>query len=242
MSHFFDLHSHLLPGVDDGAATLDDALAMARTAYEHGVRRIVVTPHAFKGTLDVTPDKRDIVLSELQGILAEDGIDIQLLPGFECHLVHEFVEVMRAEPRYLMGEEGTNVFLVEIPDDLVPPGFESFLFNANMQGFKPLVAHIERNTVLMKKKDEELQLLRDGGTRLQITTSCLVGRFGWKVKRAAVRLLKRDLVDVVSTDAHSLEDYALLPKALKVLEKTVGTEKMHTLIWDNPKRLVTKHG
>lgn len=196
-----DLHCHLLPGLDDGPETLDEAVAMARIAVADGITTVVATPHMFDGAFEVAPERRDTALAELTARLAAEAIPLRVLAGGECRIhEHLLTRLQTAAPRYTLNGTG-RCCLLEWPEGVVPPHFEQFLFAAQIAGLQVLLAHPERHADI-QRKPELLERLVERGLLLQISAGSLTGAYGRGARRAAERLLAAGSVRVLATDAH----------------------------------------
>lgn len=238
-----DLHCHLLPGIDDGPATLEDALALARALVADGVQHVVATPHVFPGRHD---NKRS-------SIAAEHARFVQALAAFNIPLGLSFAGEVRLTPEvldwlaedelpYLAGpaaQAGTapKVLLLEMPDGQVPLGADRFCAHLLRQGITPLIAHPERNRGVAEKP-ERIQAFVDAGCQVQITAASLLGEFGSRAERAALTLLDQGWVHVVASDAHNLSGRRpRLQAAQRWLAENRGESVARQLTLTGPARL-----
>lgn len=220
-----DIHSHILPGLDDGPANLDAAVAMAGEAVRAGVHAIVATPHAFSPFFDVAPDARDTALTLLTRALKSNGIPLQLLSGFECFAVENFTERLKTDARYFMpgfaGSKTNRHVLVELGKENPVECLGGLLYDCQLQDITPILAHPERCPEVMQNPGLIEPFVRKGG-KLQISTGSIVGIREKRLRRACQFLLKNNLVSYVASDAHSQHDYALWGKAMKRVGKIMG--------------------
>lgn len=195
-----DLHCHILPGIDDGAKNLAQALAMARIAVADGIHTVFATPHHLNG---VYRNPADVVLDQvgkLQAALDEAEIGLTLLPGAENHLVPELPAALRDGSALTLGGFG-RAALVELPVHEIPMGAEELLDNIRGYGIVPIIAHPERNTALRRNPDRLAEWV-EGGCLSQVTAQSCTGRFGEAVQAAARTMICRGLVHFVASDAH----------------------------------------
>jgi protein-tyrosine phosphatase len=193
-----DLHCHLLPGLDDGPATTEDALALAQELVAVGVRTVVATPH-------VSPDHpnrsaaiaagRDRFAQEL----AAHQLPLELRSGAELDLVHALSLPGEEVARLALGDSGR--LLVECPFTAVASGFEAALARLRAGGHGIVLAHPERSPLFLRDPDLLARLVA-GGALVSVTEGSLVGRFGGTAQRYAQSMLERGLVHDASTDAH----------------------------------------
>ena len=230
-----DLHCHILPGVDDGAADWDTAIAMATMAAADGIQTIVVTPHAFDGTPELAREQRDTLLGQLAGALKARGVAIDLVPGFECRIRDGLVPMLRAKPWFRLGV-GT-AFLLELPWEMLVPGLDQLLFEACAFGLTPVIAHADRYEAVQRRPD----LVRawvEAGASIQVTAGCLLGQFGTSAQKTASRLIKNGLAHVLASDAHNAQQRApVLSQALSVARRLVGAAA-DELVTRNPASLL----
>lgn len=199
-----DLHSHLVPGVDDGARTLDEALDGVARMVAAGVERIVTTPH-FDASLLRDParaerrlDEVDEAFATLRDALAETYPDLVVERGHEIMLDDPFPEL--SDPRLRLGS--TRSVLVEWPRLRIPPATPEVIGRIHAQGWTPVIAHPERYQGIL----QDFGLVgawRRAGARLQLNHGSVVGRYGAGVQAAAFRLLEGGWIDVLSSDFHS---------------------------------------
>lgn len=195
-----DLHGHLLPGIDDGAKDLEQALNMARLAVEDGIAVSVLTPHHLNGVYTNTARHVRQQLALFRDRLFEHGIPLQVLPGTECHLVPELPTALAAGTALTIADRHRAV-LVELPVHTVPLGATSILEDLLAMGLQPVIAHPERNRELIGDS-ERLADWVDMGCLAQVTAQSCTGRFGSQIQNAARRMVCDGLIHVMASDAH----------------------------------------
>jgi protein-tyrosine phosphatase len=219
-----DIHSHILPGLDDGAATLDDAVAMLRMAAESGTTDIVATPHAnLQFTFD--PDLIDRKIAELQ---AAAGPLPRIHRGCDFHLTMENIDdALDHPPKYAINYR--RYLLVEFSELLIPRTTQDIFDRFQAVGLTPIVTHPERNALLHTRLDQ-LQSWVENGALTQVTAQSLLGTFGRSAKSIAVELMNRNLVHFVASDAHDpAHRPPVLRAAYQYVEKTWGRTRAETL-------------
>jgi protein-tyrosine phosphatase len=195
-----DLHSHILPGLDDGVETVEDAVALARAAAEDGIRAIAATPHV-RHDYPTTPDEMEERLRVVRGAVAEAGIPIRVLPGGEIAL-DRVLNLEESElNRFGLGGN-PRVLLVEFPYAGWPLSLESRLFDLAARGFTTVLAHPERNRDV-QRHPERLETVARNGTLLQVTAASLEGRLGRGAQAAARGLVEDGLAHLLASDAHA---------------------------------------
>jgi len=195
-----DLHAHLLPGIDDGAQTLEESRAIARAAVADGVDAIAATPHV-RSDFPTTVEQMERGVVELRADFDREGIPVQVLHGGEIDL--EVLRTLAAETMRLFTLAQTGVYLlIEFPYSGWPLGLDQEIFSLRAAGMSPILAHPERNREV-QAAPERLEALVRLGASVQITAASLEGRLGKSSREASFRLLELGLVDVLASDLHT---------------------------------------
>lgn len=200
-NHFIDIHSHILPHMDDGSGSYEMSLNMLRIAYDEGIHTIIATPHNMPGKGFAAIDKVKERIEELHGRSAEMGIDINILPGSELYYRGEIPELIENGTAVPMN--GKRLVLVEFE----PMNDSRYIINAlkNIMntGYTPIVAHVERYPSLLDRKLENIAAISDMGCYIQMNASTVTGKLGFGMRRLIHKLFKEELIDFIGTDAHS---------------------------------------
>ena len=194
-----DLHSHVLPGVDDGARTIEDSRELASKAASEGITAIAATPHV-RHDYPTTPDRMEAEVAALRRDFSEQGIPVEILHGGEVDL-----QAMRALSqddlrRFTIAQNG-RYLLVEFPYRGWPLDLEQTLFDLALSGFAPILAHPERNAEVQAEPGR-LSPFVDRGGLVQITAASLDGRIGRRSRQAAQELIEAGLAHILASDAH----------------------------------------
>lgn len=198
MARVIDLHSHILPGLDDGPATMEGSLELARAAVAAGTRTILATPHV-NGGYRIVPDRIAAALEQLRAALAAAEIPLEVLPGGEI-AIWRLVDLDDADLRRLaLG--GGPYLLVESPFSPVVADLEPMVFDLHQRGHRVLLAHPERCPAFQREPAKLARLLQ-AGALAQVTAGSMLGTFGSTVQRFTVGLLRDGLVHAVASDAH----------------------------------------
>lgn len=233
----FDLHNHMLPRMDDGAPDWSHSLAMARMAVEDGIEGVVCTPHWVNGLFENT---RPIILSrveELRSKLEEEKIPLKVYPGAELRLDFDLPHRIESQQVLTLNDTGRYA-LVELPEDVVPRNMANFFWEMQAQGTIPVLAHPERNRVLIR---HPMRLYKwvEMGILTQLTAASLEGKFGREIHKFSVWLLKHRMVHVLATDSHGPKSRApKLTEALKEVEKVLDGHLAHAMVFDIPDRII----
>lgn len=230
-----DIHHHCLPGVDDGPRELSEAVEMCAAAAEEGIEAIVATPHVLRGRWP-TFSRRELA-SRLAELRERVGETPKLLLGSEYFFSHDMADVLNAGTAVHPIAAGRYV-LLELPANSVPPMFNQPLYRAQLEGWLPILAHPERNTVFQANPDL-LAALIGHGLRVQVTATSLTGAFGSQARTAAETFLRRGLVHFVATDAHNMEKRPpRVREALAALRAITGDIVAEALTRENPRAVI----
>lgn len=216
-----DMHSHVLPGIDDGAKTPQDSIILIRKMMELGIKKIIATPHVMIDFYRNTPETIADSLELLKAELKKENIDIPIETAAEHYFDETFEE--RVNDRKLM-TMGDNYALFEFSFINKPPNVIPVIQKMNDMGYKPILAHPERYPYLDLEQYKNIQ---GWGCSMQLNTISLTGYYGKDVKRQAEMLVDNNLIDFISSDMHH-EKHAM---ALKDALRTTYIEK---LLFDTP--------
>lgn len=198
-----DLHSHLLPGIDDGPAHLDDALAMAQMAVADGIHTSVLTPHIHPGRYDNERADIEAAVQRFGAALQAAGIALRVLPGAEVRISPESLAlVLQGRVPPIGSHHGHPVVLVELPHSGIPVGSLQFVQKLLSQHIRPVLAHPERNKAIMEDPERVAPLVR-AGCWLQITAGAVTGHFGPQAQAAAHHFIAQGDARWVASDAHN---------------------------------------
>jgi len=234
-----DMHCHLLPGLDDGPATLAEAVELARVAVADGITDSVVTPHVQPGRYDNQRQNIELYLRAFRLALAKHGIPLELHMGAEVRVCMESLNLLKQGQVPFVGEHrGMPVLLLELPHSHVPVGSLQLVDKLLQMNIRPMIAHPERNKALMENPSR-LQPFVAIGCWLQLTAGSVTGAFGKGAQKLAHRLLDEDAVRVVATDAHNLT--ARRPElrpAHTWISQRWGAEMADDLMLHNPRHML----
>lgn len=221
-----DIHCHLLPAVDDGPETVEQAIEMAKRAASEGVTAIVVTPHAFHPQFETGELNVQHAASTLQTILHKEGISLDLYPGQEIRIFGDLVASL--EKGEALSLAGSRYVLVEFPSDSVPAYAEQLFFGLQTEGYTPVIAHPERNKEFATNPKRLMDFVSSGALS-QITTSSLTGEFGQNVQELAFTFLRNGLSHLIASDAHSTGRRTFYWTDVEaVVTKELGRDKWET--------------
>jgi protein-tyrosine phosphatase len=224
-----DLHCHILPGLDDGAQTIEESLAMAEDAINDGITHVVATPHANSDF----PFEFARVRALLREISDKAGDRLQIASGCDFHLNPENLLSLKHNPRpYCINQK--DYLLVEFNEFSIPPSMDQALHQLRLAQIHPIVTHPERNGIL-RMHPERLRKWIGLGCYVQITAGSLAGVFGASARECAWNLLGNRLVHFISSDAHNTGRRPLKLKfAYEEVAARLGEECARYLLIDNP--------
>ena len=207
-----DMHSHLLPGIDDGVKTVEEAVDMIRLLQSYGYSHLITTPHVIWDAYRNTPDIIRQKLQVVREACAEAGLTIRLDAAAEYFLDEHFTELLKSgEPLLTLHQ---NRVLVELPYTTPLLNLSETLFLIVQHGYRPVLAHPERYIYFHANRDIFARLNAQG-CELQLNALSLTGHYGAEVARMAEWLLKENLIVYLGTDAHHLGHLAQLEKVKK---------------------------
>ncbi|MFC5412182.1 tyrosine-protein phosphatase [Larkinella bovis] len=209
-----DIHSHLIPGIDDGVPDLETALTCLRSFQELGYKKVVTTPHVLR---DYYPNSSDTIrqgLETLRRAVAETDLTIQVEAAAEYLIDDHFVTLLKSKDLLTFG---ANYVLVELSFANAPLNLEDIIFQIQTNGYKPILAHPERYSYL-KDHMERFGKLKDKGCLFQLNLLSLAGQYGGRVQQFARQLLDESLIDFVGSDLHRPRDAEKLTQLLQSKE------------------------
>lgn len=224
-----DIHSHILPGIDDGPKTIEDSIAMVQMAADAGTTDIVATPHSdlhFKFQPELI-EARIIELSQACGSI------LRIHRGCDFHLHWDNIQDALEHPtRYTIN--GKRYLLVEFSELLIPKSTDGVFSRMQKANIIPVVTHPERNGLLHGRLDT-LKAWTDTGVRVQVTGQSFTGQFGKAARSVAEELMNRNLVHFIASDAHDIHNRPpVLTEAYEYIAKHYGESRAERLFKTNP--------
>lgn len=239
LSMWIDLHTHILPGIDDGAQDIQQALDMVRAAQEDGIGYLVATPH---NQAWPARDHRPLVeqaTHELNDAIQEAGLRPRVLPGVEVYVTPDIRRQIEMGQAFALA--GSRYVLLELPISAYPLYVDQTIFELQVMGFAVILAHPERN-VRVEAKPETLAPLVERGVLIQLTAGSLVGQFGAHVQRTALYLLRHRMAHVIASDAHNARHRPpVLSAAVAVAGEIVGSAQAHAMVSTIPRAILDNH-
>ena len=231
---FVDLHSHVLPGLDDGVHTLAESLEVVTMLGSLGFDIVCCTPHQKLGSWVPTQDSISKAHAEVTAALDGAGVSVDLRLGAENFWDELFLDRAQsgAQPRYT----GERAFLVEVAPVATPPKLEEQLFRWRTRGWLPVLAHPERYHGLCRQPDRVQQLART--TALLVDLGALVGAHGPKAQESSQWLVLEGLAHACASDSHSVSDAREAGEGIEWIRKKLGEGATRRLLEENPRRIL----
>ena len=236
MTGLWDIHCHILPGVDDGAADFKEACRMLYKEYKEGVRNVILTPHFRKEMFEPSQDLVKRQYLKLRKLAGELLPDMKLYLGCELHASMEMEQKLQSGEYLTMA--GTRYVLVEFRNGSKSSYIKERIRQLAAYGYKPIVAHAERYQAVYGDL-EFLEELKDMGALIQMNADSIIGKDGIRMKAFCKKVIRQDLLDFVGTDGHGMKHRIPEVQAcFERLEKLMGREYAEEIFIDNPGRIV----
>jgi protein-tyrosine phosphatase len=219
-----DMHSHLIPGIDDGAQDMQTAVFLVQKMKDLGYRKLVITPHIMSDIYKNTSETIISGLNELKDAVAREGIDIELEASAEYLIEKGLMELIAKEELMTMGD---GFVLIELPYFNPPDCLNTIIFELQVAGYKPVLAHPERYGY-WHQQFSRLEELKERGVYFQVNTISLSGYYSYPTKRIAEKLIDAGMVDFLGSDLHNHQSLELLLQTLTTpsLEKAMISGKL----------------
>jgi protein-tyrosine phosphatase len=232
-----DIHSHIIPDVDDGSSSMEESIKMLKIAWEDGVQSMVATPHIFcQNSRIKNIEELQPTFKEFKKKAADHHIKTEILPGAEVFFVSDLKEKLITY-RDVLTINNSDYFLLEFPPEIVFPGSKEYILDIVADGFIPIICHPERNLIFQQNPLLLYQLLQVGALS-QIDAGSIRGDFGITAYSTSMDLLKFNLVHVIASDCHNLEfqvpGLSFIYKKLRGINK----EKIDMLVERIPQAIV----
>jgi len=220
-----DIHSHILPGIDDGAQTIKNSIDMAKAAVNEGITTIIATPHHKNNQFNNLKSSILTEVNDLNTVLKQENIPLTVLPGQEVRIYGEVLEDYYKEEILTLNH--TKYLFIEFPSSSVPRYSERLLYELQTEGIIPIIVHPERNKELQDKPELLYQLVKNGALT-QVTASSVAGYFGKNVKKFSEQLIEHNLTHFVASDAHNVHNRSFkVVEALDTIEENFGVDYIY---------------
>lgn len=233
---YFDIHSHILPGVDDGAKDINMTMKMIDEAYSQGVRTMVATPHYYPGHNNKSKAHIEKIYEEVSSVIKEKYSDFTLLLGNEIYYKDEVVEKLKNKEIFTLAD--TRYVLLEFP---VMADYR-YLYDAVQKcvnnGFYPVLAHIERYRCLYKNEDKVSELVK-AGAYMQVNAENFKKGLFLLGRSFCMKLLQRKMIHFLGSDCHNMDERKPnMGLAVNYLEEKTEEEILRKILRENPQKLL----
>jgi tyrosine-protein phosphatase YwqE len=224
-----DMHSHLLPALDDGLQTVADSVSFIKELYALGYKKLICTPHILSGVHNNSPQTILPALEKIRKELIRQNIPVQIEAAAEYMVDHEFdLLIEKKEPLLTFGKK--NYILIEMSYVAASPNIENVIFQLKLLGLHPVIAHPERYNYYHEKFDVYTDL-KDRGCFFQVNFLSLSGYYGYQVKHAAEKLMHYGMIDFIGTDMHHVNHLRALKESVahKSVRETIRKAELLNL-------------
>lgn len=231
-----DIHSHLIPNVDDGAKSPEETIELIKEAREAGITDIILTPHYIINSYEQNAETLILLKDKLQQIINSENIKVNLHIGMEVYITDNLVEILKQNK--ILTLAGSKYLLMELPLNTNVQYLDMVIFKLIENNIIPIIAHPERYKFVQEDPSKVRELI-DSGCLIQSNIGSILGIYGKKAKKTIKYLLKNDLINFIATDTHRKNTiYPLLEKGIKKIEKITGKEKVKELTNLNAQRIL----
>ena len=208
-----DLHSHLIPGIDDGSATMEDTVALLRKFEELGYQKVVTTPHVMSDYYINTPEIINAGLENVREAIQENGLNMAIEAAAEYNLEPEFEKLIEEENVLTFGKE--NFLLFELSFFEEPKRLNETIWTMREKGYNPVLAHVERYAYWHQDYDKVEEMI-NRGVKLQLNIGSITGSYGPEVKTFAERLIKDEVIEFIGSDCHHMQHLEMIEYARRL--------------------------
>ncbi|MCB0819819.1 MAG: capsular biosynthesis protein [Bacteroidetes bacterium] len=206
-----DVHSHLIPGIDDGSVSVENSMELIHGLYDLGYRKLITTPHIMSDFYRNTPEVILRGLDDVRAAISAEGLDIEIEAAAEYYCDHDFELKIGKEELLTFGN---RYLLFELSYLNISENFDSVTFKLQLEGYKPVLAHPERYPYWYQSFDKYSEI-RDKGVLLQINIASLAGHYGTVARRIAERLVENNMVDLLGSDMHKTSHIEVYRRAIQ---------------------------
>lgn len=215
-----DVHTHILPALDDGVKTLEESVVVLKKLQELGFTHIVATPHFYPGRFTPDLESIDAELAKIQNALKDESIELSLIRGRECFLDYELMTAKDRDTFPFLWKD-KKYQLIELPQITLPEVISSYLQYLQGQNVIPILAHAERYNRVIRNPKEVEGMVRMG-FRIQVDLMSFCSSAHKALRKTAIYLLENDLIDLLATDVHKSAHLPLIEEAMNWIHKECG--------------------
>ena len=231
-----DLHSHILPQIDDGAGSIEESTALLKEAKSAGFNAVFMTPHYIESSMEETIENKNLLIQEIQNQLKEEDIEIDLYCGAEIYISPITDKLLYDKKVETLNN--SKYVLLELPRYSVIQYLDEVLSRLIAQKYIPIIAHPERYDIVQKNPNLLIDLINKG-VYFQMNYGSIVGYYGKTAQKTAKILLKSNMIQFLGTDVHKAGTiYGRVDKIIRKIKKVIGEYELEKLTIDNPKAVI----
>ena len=228
-----DMHSHILPNIDDGARSIEETYELIKEAKSVGFEAIVSTSHYMEGYYETDNKEREIWVNAIYQSLQEKNLDIKLYLGNEIYISENLIKILEEGKASTIND--TSYVLFEMPLNVEPMNLYDIVYEMLQYKIVPILAHPERYTFVQQDPELIYELIQKG-VLMQANYGSIIGQYGAKAQLIVKKFLENNMIHFLGSDVHRPNTiYPRIPQALEVLEDLIGREKLNELTSINPK-------
>lgn len=228
-----DFHTHILPGIDDGAKNMEETMNLLLEATKNGVDEIILTSHYIEDYYNVNVEDRQKLLSNIKNALNRNNINIKLYLGNEIYISNNINKLIKENKASTINN--TRYILFEMPLNSKPINLYDVVYEMLQYKFVPILAHPERYSFIQQNPSIVNDLI-EKGVLMQCNYGSFIGQYGKKAQIIIKKLLKNNLVDFMGSDVHRINTiYPKIPQILNQMEKFIGKDQLEQITVINPK-------
>ncbi len=232
-----DLHAHILPNLDDGPRSWEESLEMCRMAFDDGIRTIVATPHTLNGVYNNNAAVIKQQAKHLQKLLEKNNIAVNILPGSDVRVYPTLTSLIE-NGEALTINDNRRYIILELPDLFPMPAIKKLMLSLTDKGITPIISHPERISQIQQDSSVIYDFIKEGALT-QVTAMSITGEFGKGAKGFVEKMLKYDMVHIISTDCHNIVSRPpILSIAVELASRIVGKEKALSMVTSTPQAII----
>lgn len=233
-----DIHSHILPGIDDGARSLEDSIEIIQELAKQGVTDVIATPHYVDESIYTSPRGKNLhLINELRKSLQDEEINVNIYLGNEIYINDKIESLIEANEVSTLA--GSEYLLVELPMSGEYPNYFDIIITLKQAGYQVVLAHPERY-IAMQDDFEKVRELYNSGVLLQCNLGSILGQYGKHAKKTIKELAKNKMIFAFGSDIHHCNNMWSLKKVRDKLAKYYSEDELRQILVDNPQKIIDR--
>ena len=228
-----DIHTHILPNIDDGSRSIEETINLVKEAKNAGFESILFTSHYMEGYYEINVEERETLINAIYENLQAKNIDVNLFLGNEIYMSENVIKLL--EEGRASTINNTSYVLVELPLNAEPLNLYNLIYEMQQYKLVPILAHPERYTYVQQDSELIYDLIQKG-VLMQANFASIIGYYGTKAQIFVKKMLKSNMVHFLGSDVHRENTiYPKIPQILEEIKNIIGTDKLEELTSINPK-------